>query len=135
MKKVLWTVGLSNGETLTEEKGNFQTIAGELSPWQRLKQYVTEKGVEITSLSLCTKDGMRWNIPSAGKNPKFHAFSEVEKPIDFKMFRKAAMDMKGGEEQKEWQDVHSVIEAIYPDGRTLQVWVAEETLNSWTLMT
>lgn len=134
MKKVLWTAGLSNGETITEEKGNFKTVEGELSPWQKLKLYAAEKGVFITSISLYTKDGLRWNLPSAGKNPKFGEFAKVEKPLDFRMFRKAAKDLKSdGSGEGDWEDIHTCIEAIYPD-MSIQVWVSEESLTSWVLI-
>ena len=133
MKKVLWTVGLSNGENVYEEKGNFQTITGELSPWQRLLAYMKEKELRITSLSLYTSDGRRFNLPSAGRNPKFKAFSELPQPVAYKMFRKMGGDvMRGGEIEN--QDLYTVIEAEYEDGKKLQVWVDEETLNSWTLI-
>lgn len=133
-KRVLWTVGLSNGETLTEEKGNFQTITGELSPWQRLKSYIAKEGVTITSLSLYTASGMRWNIPSTGKNPKFHAFSLADKPLSYNMFRKMGGDIiDGSTGDLENVDMYTVIEAIYPDC-SLQVWVDENTFNSWSII-
>lgn len=137
MHKVLFIAGLSNGETAAEEKGNYQTITGELSPWQRLQRYIADNGVEITSLSLYTRDGKRWTLPSITDRPKFHEFSTARKPVELKFFRKAAME---GNSPKELQEapkteLHAVIEAQYDDGSKLQVWVDEETGNSWSLTT
>lgn len=136
MKKVLWTVGLSNGETIAEEKGNFQTVEGELSPWQKLLSYCAEKGVTITSLSLYTKDGMRWNLPSAGKNPKFGELQNLPKAVDFIMQRKIAQERRSDALDKDagWVDKHTVAIAVFEDGRRLEVWVAEETLISWSIL-
>ncbi len=136
MHKILFTVGLSNGETVTEEKGNFCTIPGALSPWQRLLSYKAEVGAEITSLSLYTKDGKRWNLPSAGKNPKFKEFEHTQKPESFRMFRKIAKESStlAGLATSQGIDQHTCIEAVYGDGRRLQVWVAEDGLSSWSVM-
>lgn len=143
MKKVLFTSSLSNGETITEEKGNFETIEGALSPWQRFLQYTEENNLKITSLSLCTRDGRRWNIPSAGKSPKFRQFNEIPKPVSFRLFRIKAresgqvnsMSEAVAELNKaEDLDIHTVIEATYESGSKLQVWVSEESLTSWSVI-
>lgn len=135
MKKVLWTVSLSNGENVYEEKGDFKTIDGELSPWQRLIAYMAEKGVSITSLSLYSNDGRRWNLPSGGNNPKFHAFGVAPKPYAYKFMRKVAAEQRSdGTGNGEWEDLHVIIEARYEDGKALQVWVDDETGNSWSLI-
>lgn len=133
MHKAKWTVGLSNGETLHEEKGDFCTITGALSPWQRLLGHLAEAGATITSLSLYADDGRRWNLPSAGKAPKFKAFAEAPKPVSFRMFRKAGADLRQDGSVQE-QDLFTVAEATYEDGKKLQVWVDEGTLNSWNLV-
>lgn len=131
--KVHWIVGLSNGETAHEYKGNYTVITDELSPWQRLKRYTEENGVHITSLSLGTDDGRRWHLPSAGKNPKFRAFT-AEQPVGYRMFRMAAQEVRK-DGVGDWGDLYTCIEATYEDGRKLQVWVAEETGASWTMIT
>lgn len=131
MKKVLWTVSLSNGETHYEEKGNFQTIEGEPSPWRRLLAYLEETGARITSLSLYTAEGRRWNVPSAGNNPKFKAFADAPKPDAFRFFRKLGFDAMGCGAPA--QQHFACIEAIYPD-KTLQVWVDEATGNAWSVL-
>lgn len=125
--KVLWTVGLSNGQNLYEEKGNFKTITGELSPWQRLKRYIVENGVSITSFSLYTNDGKRWTLPSAGKNPRFRQLDNVPQPVEYNFFRKWANDTKTGDER--W----GVIEASYEGGETLQIWVDDDKQVSWSM--
>lgn len=130
--KIMWSVGLSNGENAYEEKGEFCTITGELSPWQRLVKYMGENGLTITSLSLYTNDGRRWNIPSAGKNPKFKAFCDAPQPIGYKFFRKFGQDQTGPNAGKE--DHFSCIEAQYENGMRLQVWVDEATGNSWSMI-
>lgn len=132
MHKVLWIAGLSNGESIYEEKGNFATIKGELSPWQRLLSYIAEQGLTITSLSLYSADGRRWNIPSAGKNPKFKEFANAPKPVSFRMFRKLGADIVN--EKQVSQDLYTVAEALYEDGTKLQMWVDNETMNAWSLI-
>jgi hypothetical protein len=134
---VLWQVSLSNGETFYEGKGKFQEIADQPSPWQKLLKYIAEKKLVITSLSLYTKLGQHFNLPSSGKNPKFSEFELLEKPIDYLMFRKISRDMDivdmkvAGSEINGW---FTVIEAIYPDHR-LQLWVDEKnTNNCWVLV-
>lgn len=133
-QKVQWSVSLSNGETLYENKGNFQTIEGELSPYQRLLAFVVDKEVSITSMSLYTDDGNRWNLPSAGKNPRFKAFSDAEKPVSYRFFRKLGQDVTCDGEKGE-PEIYSVIEAVYNmDGKRIQVWVDNKTFNSWSLI-
>lgn len=131
-QKVQWSVSLSNGETLYENKGNFQTIEGELSPYQRMLAFIVGKEVKITSMTLYTDDGHRWNLPSAGKNPKFKAFADAEKPVNYKFFRKLGQDVMNGE--KGIPEIYSVIEAQYEDGKKIQVWVDNETFNSWSVI-
>jgi hypothetical protein len=131
MHKVLWTVSLSNGETHYEEKGNFRTIEGEPSPWRRLLSYLEASGARITSLSLYAADGRRWNVPSAGSNPKFKAFAEAKKPEGFRFFRKIGFDAMGS--GADAQQHFACIEARYA-GHALQVWVDEATLNAWCLV-
>jgi hypothetical protein len=130
-KKVLWTVSLSNGETFAEGKGEFEIVEGALSPWLKLQDYLKESDVFITSLSLYTRDGMRWNIPSMGKNPKFKEFAEIEKPTGYRFFRKYGVDQTGPNTGVE--DHYAVIEAVYGD-RKIQTWVDDSTLNSWSLI-
>lgn len=132
MEKVQWIASLSNGETLHEGKGNFEEINGELSPWQKLLKYLEERDVEITSLSLGTNSGKRWNIPSAGKNPKFKEFADVAKPIGYRFFRKIGMDTSGANAGKE--DLFTCIEAQYSNGVRLQVWVDDESHVSWSAL-
>jgi len=134
MKRVLFQASLSNGEQITEEKGNFQTIEGALSPWQRLLVYLKEKNATITSLSLHTKDGQRWNIPSAGNNPKFHAISVAPKPVRYDFFRKMGADVMDTNGTLANEEHYSVVEAEYEDGTKMQVWVDEKTCNSWSFI-
>lgn len=134
MHNVFFTIGLSNGETLTEEKGNYVTIPGELSPFQKAKAYIQKTGATITSVSLYSRDGKRWNIPSSGKNPKFSAFAECPKPISYQFFRKMGADVNPEDGSLSNEEVYSVIEATYEDGRILQTWVHNTTFASWTLI-
>lgn len=131
--KALWMVSLSNGENHHEEKGDYQTIAGELSPWQRLKRYIAINGLQITSLSVYTADGRYFNLPSAGRNPKFRAFADITPPLGFNLFRQMGSDVTPTGEAIGEPDLFTVIEAQYPD-RTLQIWVDNKTFNSWTLI-
>lgn len=131
--KVLFILGLSNGETITEEKGDYQTIPGELSPWRRAQEYILRSGVTITSLSLYTPDGRRWNLPSAGKNPRFSAFAEAEKPKGFNFYRKMGGEVMGDGSIEE-QEIYAVIETYFDGGITLQLWVHNDTYASWSLI-
>ena len=134
---VLFQVSLSNGETFFEDKGIFSFIPGDISPWHKLEKYTIEKGIEITSLSLYTKDGRTFNLPSAGRDPKFAPFRDIEKPLDYNYGHCLAreheiVDLKVVKTTP--SDWFTFIEAIYPDYK-LQVWVDENnTKNSWVLV-
>lgn len=129
---VKWVCSLSNGQTLYEGKGDYQE--GGLSPWLKLKKYLEEnREVFITSLSLYTDEGHRWNLPSAGKQPKFRELEKCEKPLKYTFFRKAGMDMDMGGGNRETER-YAVIEASYKDYK-IQVWVREEKPHaSWSLI-
>lgn len=121
-----WKVSLSNGESYTEGVAPFEIIKGEVLPWKRLIKYVTENNLKITSLSLIGA-GNTYNLPSAGKNPKFRAFDLHEKPQDFNHFR-----MLGIENSKN-NDLYAVAEAVYTNYK-LQLWVDENNpKNCWVL--
>jgi hypothetical protein len=129
---VKWTISLSDGSTYYEGKGDFKEKEGILSPYQRLLKHIEKKGLEITSLSLYTDDGRRWNLPSSGKNPRFRAFDLSEKPKEYKFFKKIGVDVLTGKEEKE--DRFAVIEAVYKDYK-IQLWVSEEyPYASWVLV-
>jgi hypothetical protein len=134
---VKWQVSLSNGETFFEGKGNYQEIPHEKSPWQRLIKYIAENKLKITSIALYTDLGQSFNLPSSGKNPKFKAFLDAEKPIDYNMFRSLAreahvVNMKA--EKAKISDWFTTIEAIYSNYK-LQLWVDEQnTKNCWVLV-
>lgn len=134
---VLWQVSLSNGETFFEGKGDYIEIAGEPSPWQRLYKYTIKNNLLITSLSLYTTDGRTFNLPSAGKAPRFAEFSELEKPLDYHVERHLAREHKvAGMQAQETKisDWFTVAVAIYPNYK-LEIWVDEKnTRNSWVLV-
>lgn len=134
MHQVQFIIGLSNGEMITEGKGNYQRTAGEHSPWMRAIRYIAESGVKITSLSLYTADGKRWNLPSAGKNPKFKEVGEYPVPVSFNFFRKAGIDIDPDDHSQTLSDVYAVAEAQYPDGKSVQLWVNDETMSAWTFI-
>ena len=126
---VKFQVSLSNGETFFEGKGKFQEVAGELSPWQKLMNYIEDNRLEITSLALFTDEGRKFNLPHAGKNPKFAPQMKVEfaAPYTFNLFRYIEYNLKGAGGKITSQKVHSlftVIEAIYPKFK-VQLWVDE----------
>ena len=131
--QIRWSVSLSNGETLYEEKGEYTTLQGQLSPWQKLLKYIQEKGLKITSLSLYTERGQRFNLPSAGKNPKFKEFTDAEKPISYRMFRKAGLDINNNKVESE--ERFTVIETTYSNNKKLQIWVSEQNPDiSWSVL-
>lgn len=135
--KVLFKVSLSNGETYYEGKGEYQEIPGQPMPWRRLYNSVIERGLRITSLSLYTEDGRTFNLPSAGKNPKFPEFAKLERPIDFNVERKLGLehDVVGNQVKSTvMADHYTVAEVTYPSHK-LQIWVDEmDTRNSWVLV-
>lgn len=136
MHKVLWTVSLSNGETFYEEKGNFKTIEGELSPWQRLLAYIVEKQLNITSLSLYTNDGRRWNIPSTPTKdsaPRFRQLEGMQRPHSHKFYRKMAGEVNQVTGEVTKQEHYHVIEAGFKH-HNIQVWVNDEGTVSWSLI-
>ena len=132
---VKWQVSLNNGETLYEGKGNFVEVEGELSAWNKMIQYITENNLEITSLSLYTNSGQRWNLPSKGGNPKFRAFDMAQKPFKLQLERVQGMDW----DDQNNPDIYTTINAFYDyEGviYKLSIWVDEKnTNNTWTLFT
>ena len=131
-QNVKWIASLSNGETIHEGKNEYEFKENELSPWQRLLKHIDKKKLMITSLALYTDKGQRWNLPSAGNNPRFKIFLETEKPIGYKFFRKVGADVFSGTITK--QDDFAVIEAVYPNYK-LQIWVKDiYPYPSWSLV-
>ena len=138
---VKFKVSLSNGETFFEGKPPFDEIPNELSPWNKLQEYIFKNKVEVTSLSLYTDSGQTFNLPSAGKNPKFKVFQKLEKPLDFQCFRAIGRDLdvipkdnKFEATQSGDSDWFTIAEAIYSSYR-LQIWVDEQNpRNSWVLV-
>lgn len=127
---VKWRVSLSNGETYYEGKGLFIEELGELSPWNKLLQYLKEKEVTITSLGLYTNDGKTFNLHSSGNNPKFNIFSKEDLPISYKMYRKLGIDLQGGSDNS----LFTVAIAEYVDYE-LQLWVNDKNhSHCWTLL-
>ena len=132
MYRIRFIAGLSNGETVVEGKGQFTETTGELSPWRKLLAYCSDRGLTITSLSLAAGDGCRWSLPSAGKNPKFKAFAEAEKPVRYAFHRALGMDVIG---TTKTYDGFAYIEAFYQNGQRLQVWVSEQPPHaSWSVI-
>lgn len=127
--RLVWQAGLSNGETHTENKGRFIAAPEQLSPWLQLQQYLKENNLYITSL--CLTDGRRtFNLPSAGKNPKFAAFANAPKPINYTYGKPFGIDLKPGAKMANFY----AIEAEYP-GLFLQLWVDQHNINnSWVLV-
>ena len=122
-----WKVGLSNGENFTEEVFPFEATIGVLSPWLRLRKYCQDHKLKITSLCLI-EGGRTFNLPSASTNPKFKAFFDRPKPIDFNFGRPI------GVTQGSKPELYAMIEAIY-ESYTLQLWVDENnTKNCWVLV-
>jgi hypothetical protein len=124
--RLFWQAGLNNGETLTENK--FTTKPGDKSPWLQLFDYLNKNNLHITSL--CLTDGKRtFNLPSAGKNPKFSAFANAPKPTQYTYGKVVGQDLKPGAAM----DTYYVIEAGYGSA-FLQLWVsAANTNNCWVL--
>lgn len=130
-RNVKWKVGLSNGETFYEGKGQFALIKDQLAPWHKLQQYLKDNNLTITSLSLYTDKGQVWNLPSAGKNPKFIMFQDLPQPIEFKYGRRFATDLNIPNSPREFL---VFIEAVY-ETQTLRIIVNEERPEiSWSLV-
>jgi len=127
--KARWKISLNNGQTFYEGKGNFKTIAGELSPYQKLLKYIQENNLTITSMALYTDDNRVHNSPSKGKNPHFKAFHESTKPIKYIFERKIGYNMGGD------VDKFTVISAVYEDNKKMSIWVDESNSNNvYTLL-
>lgn len=132
MHTVFWQVSLSNGEIFFEDKGEFEIIPGENSPWLRLCHYIDTNKLDITNLALYTKDGRIFNLPSAGKNPKFrpNLSGESLKPIDFLFFRYIDGTISYTGNMDKINDHFAVAEAVYPGGKRIQLWVDEQNINN-----
>jgi hypothetical protein len=127
---IKWFCSLSNGRTYYEDKNEYTIVKGGFSPWGRLLKNIEKEDLKITSLGLYMDNGRRWNLPSAGTNPRFSAFDLAEKPISYNFFRRLGVDI--GEVRKE--ERFAVVEAIYRD-RKLQLWVSENNPdNCWGLI-
>lgn len=127
-----WKVGLSNGENFVEGMGEFSFIDGEQTPWQRLGAYIQTNSLKITSLAI-EKDGVIYNVPSQGKNPKFRAFALSEKPLDYNFFRVFGTDMNRRGLRIGKPDLYAVVQAIYNNYK-LELWVDEQSNSCWTLI-
>jgi hypothetical protein len=112
-------MSLSNGETIYEGREPFVFLPGLKSPLARMLEYADD--YEIRSLSLITKEGVEFHLPSSGNNPKFRAFDVEDKPLDYTAFRKIGGDIKG----KNGFETFSVIQAIYKD-KKIEMWVSEK---------
>ena len=128
--KLKWKVGLSDGTNFIEGESPFEKTRGELSPYLKLLQYLKEKELSITSL--CITDGKKtFNLPSNGKNPKFRAFVNNQRPQGYNFFRMIGGNIGDG---KGIREVFAVAEAIYSNYK-LQLWVDEKnTDNCWVLV-
>lgn len=130
-RNVKFKAGLSNGETIFEGRGDFALLKGELAPWLRLLTYLKEKDLKITSLGLYTDKGHNYNLPSLGRNPKFKAFSECDKPDRLHYMRKLGQDFA----PMGTPESFAIVVAEYKN-YSLEIWVSEENPdNSWVLST
>lgn len=138
---VFWKVALSNGETHSEGAGQFVEVEDGLSPWGCLVDYMTHTGATVTALSLFTKEGQTWNLPSIGKgSPRFRFFDGV-KPDVLVFFGVVGSDINPDTGKPEGGADHfKVIEATYWRGSVtevsrLSIWVDEhDPRNSWSLV-
>jgi hypothetical protein len=118
-EKVRFTVGLSNGEILTEGEGILARIPGEDSPWWKLQHYLVEKDLKITSMSLYSKTEIgnrHYHLPN--DTNKF----DGEIPIGYNCFRKYSGDVLVGSGHYEH---YTCMEAFYKDFK-VQLWVSEK---------
>jgi hypothetical protein len=113
-----WFASLSNGENAVEGNGKFAEIAGELSPWQKLREYIKENNLKITGMQI-RKEGKVYTLPSA--NPKFGG----DIPLDYKFGRKVAADMMSDSMDKmTLVEMHIFITAVYEHSE-VTLWVDE----------
>lgn len=130
---VAWQVSLSNGETVSEGVGRFSETEIEMSPWQKLLVYLSENNLQITSLVLVNVY-RTFNLPSAGKNPKFRRFDMAGKPTGYRCERTIGKDVSVTGEALGGSDWFTIGVAEYPDYE-LQIWVDEnKPENCWTLV-
>lgn len=134
--KVNFQVSLNDGRTLQEDKGILAEVDGKLSPWNILKEILSDSfTLRIVSLSLLTDDGQTYNLPSAGKNPNFGPFRQSEIPKSYRVERAKATESVRLDvadlDIKEW---YTIAVAVYNEYE-LQIWVSElDPKHSWSLV-
>jgi hypothetical protein len=133
-QNVHWRVSLSSGETFTEGVGIFAEVEAGNSPWQKLLALVETDGTQITSLVLVTDDNRTFNLPAAGKNPKFRRFALAGKPDSYRCERALGTDRNVHGKIINEQDWFTIAVAVY-NNYELQLWVSEnDTRNCWVLV-
>jgi len=117
-----WIASLSNGEIVTEGKGKFEEIKGELSPWQKLTNYIAENELDITGLAI-KLHGRSYFLPT--QSPKFGG----EVPYDYNYSRHVISDVIPNRKDRIQKFIF--IEAFYKHFK-VRLWVDEMGYkNSW----
>lgn len=117
-KEARWFASLSNGENAVEDKGKFEEVAGELSPWLKLREYCEDNDLSITSLQI-RQEGRTHTLPS--NDPKFGG----ESPIGYNYFRKVSEEFDNTDlSRSRVVERYICIQAIYED-YTQSLWVDE----------
>lgn len=117
-EKVRFVCGLSDGSMLVEGTGVLKKD-GTDSTWIKLQNYLREKNLKISSMSLIskTKVGNRhYHLPN--EIVKFQGY-EGKVPKDYNCFRRVYTN-----DGNTLTGYYTVIEAIYNDYR-VQLWVSE----------
>jgi hypothetical protein len=124
--QVFWTVGLSDGTNLHENRGDY--LRDQLrSPWERLCLFLEAHDLTITSLGLYTEDGKRWTLPSRGRLPLEEFAKKVEendlKLTTMRVFRGKELAVHYGLKdfpavREQYADVLSLMRAHVSEGVT-----------------
>lgn len=95
-----WVASLSDGQTVTEGKGLATEVEGELSPWNKLQQYLKYTGLHITGMMIIY-DGQRVVLPSGAK--------------EYRQYRKVAAEVNTSQTQFRFSEKWNIIAGIYGD--------------------
>ena len=133
-----WVAGLSNGETVIEDMGQFAEVKGGVSSWQLLQQYLRDNKLEINSLkirvyeqSLLKKTVRDYNLPSNKSRFASDAPLDLEcSTLVRKLFIKKSADDPMFE-LNDKEERYIVATAYYSFGKISIIISRKDTNQSW----
>lgn len=143
--KAYWLASLSDGSTVIENKGDYQEIEGELSPYLRLRRNCVINKLHITTIRIQVKiDDLpvrTFNLPSLSPKAKWINKKPLL-PIGFDYFRTVEQDMTTDPTEeglnitatpngyKRYIEIH----AYYDDFKLVTIVDEDEGNESWSLI-